>query len=77
MSKKSKHVVARSGQWSVKSTDSARAIKVFGSQAKAVSYGRELAKTQKTDLFIHGRDGRVLSKDSYGKDPVPPKAKKK
>jgi len=27
-------------------------------------------------VVIHGRDGKIRDKDSYGNDPVPPKDKK-
>ncbi|WP_338587823.1 DUF2188 domain-containing protein [Paenibacillus sp. Y5S-9] len=28
---------------------------------------------QKTELIIHGKDGKIQSKDSHGNDPYPPK----
>jgi hypothetical protein len=42
----------------------------------AIEHGRSIAKAQKAEFYIHGRDGRIREKDSYGKDPYPPKDKK-
>lgn len=77
MSKASKHVVPNpSGGWSVKSSGAARASKSFDTQQKAISYGRDSAKKSGTELYIHGRDGTIKNKNSYGSDPMPPKDKK-
>lgn len=38
--------------------------------------GRDIAKKQGTELVIHGRDGKIQDKDSFGHDPCPPKDKK-
>jgi len=42
-------------------------------QKMASALGRALAKLAKTELVVHGRDGKIKRKDSYGKDPCPPK----
>lgn len=78
MTKKSRsqHVVKNSDGWAVKKGGSTKATKVFPTQKEAVAHGREIAKNQKTEFYVHGRDGRIKGKDSYGKDPHPPKDKK-
>jgi uncharacterized protein DUF2188 len=38
-------------------------------QGTATTAGRRLAKARKTDHVIHGRDGRIREKNSYGRDP--------
>lgn len=77
MSKQSQHVVKNSkGGWSVKSSGSSKARKNFDTQEKAINYGRKVAKNQKSELYIHGRDGKIRDKDSYRNDPNPPKDKK-
>ena len=49
----------------------------FGSERKqAVDYGRTAAKKVGTELYIHGRDGTIKDKRSYGNDPMPPRDKK-
>ena len=74
--KKSIHIVPSSGKWAVKEAGKDKPLKVTRTQKEAISYGRGVAKQKKTELVIHGRDGKIRDKDSYGNDPCPPKDKK-
>jgi len=77
MNKASKHVVpSTTGGWAVKSAGSTRALKVFPTQADAVIYARDAAKKANSELFIHGRDGTIKERNTYGRDPMPPKDKR-
>ena len=77
MIKKSQHIVKNpKGGWAVKKGGSTRATKVFDTQQAAIGYGREIARNQKAEFYVHGKDGRIRNKDSYGNDPHPPKDKK-
>ncbi|WP_228235695.1 DUF2188 domain-containing protein [Allomuricauda sp. M10] len=75
MAKKSNHVVPSSekGGWAVKKSGSTRVSKSFDRKSDAVKYGRELSKKEKTELYIHKKDGRIQDRNSYGRDPFPPK----
>lgn len=42
-------------------------------QAEAIEKGRAIAKRGSTEHVIHGRDGKIRDKNSYGNDPYPPK----
>jgi len=46
---------------------------VFGTQQEAIERGREIARNQRSELLIHGRDGRIREKNTYGRDDYPPK----
>ena len=70
------HVVPNNGQWQVKRQGSEKATKNFETQKQAIDYARSIAIKQQSELVIHGRDGRIRDKDSYGNDPYPPKDKK-
>jgi len=77
MAKKSQHIVKNpSGGWAVKRGGASKATKVYRTQAEAIQRGRQIAKTQNAEFYIHGRDGRIREKDSYGRDTCPPKHKK-
>jgi len=76
MSKKSNHVVPSSSGWSVKKSGSERASRTFGTKEKAERYGREVSKSEKTELYIHKKNGMIQDKRSYGNDPNSPKHKK-
>ena len=42
-------------------------------QAEAIAIAKTIAQNQKSELVIHGKDGRIRDKSSYGNDPFPPK----
>jgi hypothetical protein len=68
MAKNSRHVVPSSdGGWSVRKSGAMRASKNFESQADAVSYGKILAKKDKSDLYVHGKSGTIRDHTSYKK----------
>jgi len=73
MSKRNQHIVPHEGGWAVRGAGSSRASSVHTTQSKAISAGREIARHQGSELFIHGRDGQIRERDSYGNDPFPPK----
>jgi len=73
MSKKSIHVTPHGDAWQVKGAGNERASKVCSTQKECIDYGRTQAKRQGAEFAIHGRDGRIRAKDSYGNDPFPPK----
>lgn len=73
MSRKGQHVVPRNGGWSVIRAGASRASSNHGTQQEAIDVARERARAQRTELYIHGRDGRIRSRDSFGNDPHPPK----
>jgi hypothetical protein len=74
MAKRGQHVVPNgSGGWAVRKAGSPRASGTFKTQNAAIAKARTIAKNQRTELYIHGRDGKIRARDSYGSDPYPPK----
>jgi len=73
MPKRNQHVVPHDGGWAVKPEGGSRASSIYSTQQDAIDRGRELARSQGTELLIHGRDGRIRARDSHGHDPNPPK----
>ena len=66
MNKNSQHVVPNpTGGWSVRKSGAERASSVFSNQEDAVKRGRELARREGTELYIHRSDGTVREKSSY------------
>ena len=70
---KNRHVVPHENGWAVKGDGAQRSSSIHSTQAEAIERGREIALKQGTELFIHGRDGRIRERDSHGRDPFPPK----
>ena len=73
MSKRNQHVVPHKDGWAVKPAGGQRASSVHGTQGEAIAKGKEIAQNQAAELIVHGRDGRIREKNSYGNDPFPPK----
>ncbi len=77
MAKKTLHVVkSPEGGWAVKRGGASRATKIYNTQRVAIDRGRKIAKSENAEFYIHSRDGRIREKDSYGKDPNPPRDKR-
>ncbi len=68
------HVTPRpDGQWQVKGAGNKRATVVTSTQGKAIEIAIGIAKNQESEMFIHGEDGRIRERNSYGNDPYPPR----
>ena len=67
------HVVPRGERWAVEREGSERASSVHDTQAEAERIGRPLARAEHTEFFLHGRNGQIRQRDSYGNDPNPPR----
>ena len=77
MTKKNIHVTPhKNGGWQVKKGGAERATVITDTQKEAIDRATEIAKNQKTDTKIHGKDGKIRAGNSYGNDPHPPKDKK-
>jgi len=73
MSKRNQHVVPHEDGWAVRGAGSRRASSIHQTQEEAIRAGREIAQNQGSELFIHGRDGRIRDRDTHGHDPFPPR----
>jgi uncharacterized protein YdaT len=73
---KNQHVVKTDDGWGVKGAGNSRLTSEHKTQQKAINAAIPIAKHQKSEVVIHGRDGKIRDTDSYGLDPCPPKDKK-
>jgi hypothetical protein len=69
MATKGQHVVPNGGKWSVRKAGASKVTFTFSTQDEAIQEARKIARNQGTELYIHGRDGRIRERDSYGNDP--------
>lgn len=70
------HVVPRDDGWGVRGEGNRRDTSQHETQAEAIDAARSIAQNQGSELFIHGRDGRIRDRDSFGRDPFPPRDRK-
>jgi uncharacterized protein (DUF4415 family) len=64
MSGKNQHVVPHQGKWAVKGEGNQRATSIHETQAEATERARDIARRQKSELLVHGRDGQIRSRDA-------------
>ena len=71
---RNQHVTPRpDGLWQVKGAGNSRATAVTKTQGEAIKIGKNIAINQGSELIIHGENGKIRSKNSYGNDPFPPR----
>ena len=63
------HVVPSEQGWRVEVEADGRARSTHKTQADARLAAREIARRSKRELLLHGRDGRIRERNTYGKDP--------
>ena len=73
MAKKRQHVVYSDGKWTVRRAGAARASRTFATQQEAIEVARELARRDESEVYVHGRDGRIRERSTYSREPSPPK----
>lgn len=73
MASNAQHVVPHGKGWSIRKAGASRVTSTFSTQQEAIENAKKIAANQKTELYIHGRDGRIRERNSYGNDIHPPK----
>lgn len=63
------HVVPSKNGWSVELEGAGRARSTHTTQRDAAVAGRMIARKNKSELLIHGRNGRIRDRSTYGRDP--------
>lgn len=63
----------KTGGWNVKGAGNSKATKHTNTQAEAYAYARTISINQKSELIVHGKNGQIRERNSYGNDPCPPK----
>ena len=73
MSGKNQHVVRTDQGWGVRGEGNSRLTSEHKTQGDAIGVARDIARNQRSELFIHDRENRFRERNSYGSDPHPPK----
>ncbi|MFN2514978.1 MAG: DUF2188 domain-containing protein [Pyrinomonadaceae bacterium] len=71
------HVLPRADRWVIVSEGSQRPSSVHDTQLEAVETARKRAQQLFGQMIVHGRNGRIRERDSYGSDPLPPREPRK
>ena len=71
--KRNVHIVPHNGKWAVKMEGNDRYAAIIEKQSTAVERGKQIAKNNESEILIHGGNGQIRERNSYGNDPFPPK----
>lgn len=63
------HVIPDGDRWAVIRDGVDRPLSTHPRQEEAVAAGRQRAREDETEFVLHGADGKIREKDSYGNDP--------
>ena len=77
MAKRNQHVVPLGNGWAVKGEGNSKYTAITENKREATVIARNIAKNNKAEIVIHGKDGKIQDKDSYDNNPVLPKEKVK
>jgi hypothetical protein len=63
------HVVPADKGWRVEVDSQGRAIGTHDTQAAAWKQARGIARRNESEALLHGRDGKIRERNTYGRDP--------
>lgn len=67
------HVVQNGKMWEVKAEKVSLPISRHYNQSNAIEQATSVAREKHVEVLIHGRDGRIRERNSFGNDPFPPR----
>lgn len=59
-------------KWGIRGEGNSKLTSKYDRQSDAIAAARQISINQNSELFIHGRNGRIRERDSHGNDPYPP-----
>ena len=68
--RKNQHVVSLGNRWAVKEEGADEPFAVFKTQSEAWEKAKSIARKERTEAFLHGRDGQIRERNTYGHDPT-------
>jgi hypothetical protein len=69
MPNKDVHVATQGDKWAVKEEGSKQASSTHRTQSAAITAGRTQARRNRSELLVHGRNGKIRMRSTYRRDP--------
>lgn len=70
MLKRNQHVIPLGNGWAVKAEGKNKLTIITETKREATFVARSIAKNNKSEIIIHGKDGKTQSKKSYNNEPL-------
>ena len=71
MENKYKHVLSSNGRWVIKEEGNENFFFIYDTKEEAVYRAMEIARRERSDLFVHTQQGKVEFRRSYENDQYP------
>ena len=69
---KNQHVVPKGDDWAVRGAGNEKVTKIVSTQKEAIKIARDIAINQGSEMFIHGENGQIRERNTFGNDNFPP-----
>lgn len=66
---RNQHVTVHDRGWAVTEEGAAAPSAVLKTQSAAWEKAKALARRERSEAFLHGKDGRIRARNTYGPDP--------
>ena len=66
---KNQHVVSEGDRWAVKAEGASEPFAVFKTQSEAWEKAKSIARKERSEALLHGKDGQIRARNTYGSDP--------
>ena len=66
---KNQHVVIEDDRWVVKEEGAATPVATFKTQGQAWERAKAIARRERSEAVLHGKDGRIRERHTSGPDP--------
>lgn len=66
---KNQHVVSHGDGWAVKTEGAPAPFAFFKTQSEAWEKAKSIARKERAEAVLHGRNGMIRTRNTYGHDP--------
>ena len=66
---KNQHVVMHDDRWVVQEEGGSAPVATFRTQGQAWERAKAIARRERSEAVLHGKDGRIRERNTYGADP--------
>ena len=66
---KNQHVVSQGERWAVKAEGAPEPHSLFKTQSDAWEKAKAIARKERSEALLHGKDGHIRARNTYGSDP--------
>ena len=66
---KNQHVVRHGKRWAVKDEGAPEPVAVFKTQSEAWEKAKSIARKERSEALLHGKNGAIRERNTYGHDP--------